>query len=142
MFLEPDCRVIPSTGNTTPMVLNVLALMPKTAPVKFVMNIHDEIVSKNHANVLIVKSSAPHVTRTTIHQTVIRGCALTTSPSLSAAVRPSSVVVPCRWRWRWGMLTVLFLQPTGTNRRGIRGKIFFDLFVAMCNHVDDLVDAK
>jgi hypothetical protein len=23
-----------------------------------------------------------------------------------------------------------------------RGKIFFDLFVAMCNHVDDLVDAK
>jgi hypothetical protein len=25
---------------------------------------------------------------------------------------------------------------------GIRGKIFFDLFVAMCNHVDDLVDAK
>jgi hypothetical protein len=23
-----------------------------------------------------------------------------------------------------------------------RGKIFFDLFVAMCNHVDDLVDSK
>jgi hypothetical protein len=30
------------------------------------------------------------------------------------------------------------LANCGVNR----GKIFFDLFVAMCNHVDDLVDAK
>jgi hypothetical protein len=40
------------------------------------------------------------------------------------------------------MLYILLPQLVVTNRRVIRGKIFFDLFVAMCNHVDDLVDAK
>jgi hypothetical protein len=33
-------------------------------------------------------------------------------------------------------------RQTLANCGVIRGKIFFDLFVAMCNHVDDLVDAK
>jgi hypothetical protein len=28
------------------------------------------------------------------------------------------------------------------NEMEMGGKLFFDLFVAMCNHVDDLVDAR
>jgi hypothetical protein len=31
---------------------------------------------------------------------------------------------------------------TMQNEMEMGGKLFFDLFVAMCNHVDDLVDAR
>ena len=74
-------------------------------------------------------------------RTVTRNCELTISLSLSGAGRPSKEAAPCRWRWKWAANCKTHVEAFYTLRASNCINLsnrFFDLFVAMCNHMVSL----